>query len=265
MSQLTTHGQQIVDDLSARSGFSADAVSHMLVAVMNGNGFMAQFAHPEFGGSGQWMRGGMTMIGDMFNIQLKGRVDGLCSEIAGLLASQPGLIQTGSFQSQTQNSGPVGGNAPAMASPFFVPDARSQWYPQELGMPTSSGAQNSTRYAYFANQHRLAVDTGGDVWVYDTLDHQIGGFSQQQGGSQSLTFSSQRGPVNVASLPVVYRNGIAVPPGPPAGTTPAPGAGSSASAASVYEALEQLASLKSKGILTEQEYAAKKGELLSRI
>ena len=121
-------------------------------------------------------------------------------------------------------------------------------------MPTSSGAQNSTRYAYFANQHRLAVDTGGDVWVYDTLDHQIGGFSQQQGGSQSLTFSSQRGPVNVASLPVVYRNGIAVPPGPPAGTTPAPGAGSSASAASVYEALEQLASLKSKGILTEQEY-----------
>jgi hypothetical protein len=37
----------------------------MMFAVLNGNGGMAQFSHGEFGGSGQWMRGGMTMIGDM--------------------------------------------------------------------------------------------------------------------------------------------------------------------------------------------------------
>jgi len=29
-----------------------------LESVVNGNGTMAQFSHPEFGGSGQWMRVG---------------------------------------------------------------------------------------------------------------------------------------------------------------------------------------------------------------
>ena len=45
----------------------------MLESVVNGNGAMAQFSHPEFGGSGQWMRGGMIMVSDMFNNYLKGR------------------------------------------------------------------------------------------------------------------------------------------------------------------------------------------------
>jgi hypothetical protein len=30
----------------------------MLQSVMDGNGTMAQFNHPEFGGAGQWMQGG---------------------------------------------------------------------------------------------------------------------------------------------------------------------------------------------------------------
>ena len=68
MPELTPQGQKIVGDLASRHGFSTDAVQHMLVAVMNGNGQMAQFSHPEFAGSGQWMSGGMTMIGDMFNL-----------------------------------------------------------------------------------------------------------------------------------------------------------------------------------------------------
>jgi hypothetical protein len=63
------------------------------------------------------------------------------------------------------------------------------------------------KYAYFAIAHRLAVDTGGEVWVYDTLDHQIGGFSQQQGGGSSITFTSQYGTVNLAILPVISRGG----------------------------------------------------------
>ena len=44
--------------------------------------------------------------------------------------------------------------------------------------------------------------------IYDTLDHQIGGFSQQQGFGGSLTFSSQYGLVEVASLPVVSVDGV---------------------------------------------------------
>jgi hypothetical protein len=98
MRQLTPEGQRIVLDLSNRHGFSVDAVSHMLFAVLNGNGSMAQFQHPEFAGSGQWMRGGMIMLGDMFNGYLKGRVDNLCSELANLLANQTGLLHSGSFQ-----------------------------------------------------------------------------------------------------------------------------------------------------------------------
>jgi len=67
-----------------------------------------------------------------------------------------------------------------------------------------------------ANSHRLAVKTGDDVWIYDTLDHQIGGFSQQQGGGSSIIFSSQYGTVNLSTLPAVSRNGqsIAAAPAP---------------------------------------------------
>ena len=185
MQQLTPEGQQVVSDLSARYGFSPDAVTHMLFAVLNGNGSMAQFNHPEFGGSGQWMQGGMLMLSDMFNHALKGRVDALCNEISGLLASQPGLLRSGSFQSQSQSgsgqqSQHAGGGMGQ--SSLFVPDPSANWWPSEFGSPDATGSQNNVQYAYFGAARRLAVKTGGQVWVYDTLDHRIGGFSQQQGG-----------------------------------------------------------------------------------
>ena len=46
---LTPDEQQMIDQLAQRYGFSAEAVLHMLQAVMNGQGTMAQFHHPEFG------------------------------------------------------------------------------------------------------------------------------------------------------------------------------------------------------------------------
>jgi hypothetical protein len=261
MTQLTADGQRVVNDLAQRHGFSTDAVTQMLIAVINGKGSMAQFSHSEFGGAGQWMRGGMSMIGDMFNSALKGRVDGLCADIANLIASQPGLIQAGSFQSQSQSSGASAPAAPQAASPFFVPDPRDHWYPAELGVPNAAGSQNQMRYAYFANARRLAVDSGGDVWIYDTLDHQIGGFGQQQGGSGSISFSSQYGTVNLSSLPVVMRNGQPVP----AQAAAAPGARAASGSAEVMGLLEQLGKLKAQGVLTEEEFAAKKAQLLGRL
>jgi hypothetical protein len=42
-------------------------------------------------------------------------------------------------------------------------------------------------------KHRLAIDYGGRIEIYDTLDHNIQGFGQQQSGDASLTFSSQHG------------------------------------------------------------------------
>ncbi len=292
MPQLTAEGQSVVAELAQRYGFSHDAVTHMMCSVLAGRGTMAQFSHPEFGGSGQWMRGGMTMLGDMFNNSLKGRVDSLCSELSTILNNQPDIMPTGGFQSQHQSSGQNSSdaNAPLGPSTLFVPDPRAQWYPKELGTPNSTGSQNNVRYAYFANAHRLAVDSGGDVWVYDTLNHQIGGFSQQQGSSGSITFTSQFGTVNLASLPVVFRNGQSVtpasdsaPPRPTASpsqpvTSPSQPATSPSSAdaasskgstdaafADIFSAIERLGDLKARGILSDEEFSAKKAELLARL
>ena len=102
MRQLSPSGQQAIDEISHRHGFSANAVLSMLESVINGNGSMAQFSHPEFSGSGQWMRGGMIMVSDMFDNYLQGRIDGLCNELSNLIANQPELIRSGSFQSQSQ-------------------------------------------------------------------------------------------------------------------------------------------------------------------
>lgn len=273
MRQLTPQGQQVVNDLSQRHGFSPDAVTHMLFAVLNGNGGMAQFSHPEFGGSGQWMQGGMLMLGDMFNYNLKGAVDSLCYDISGVLANQPGLLQTGSFQSQSQSGSgqqnQTSGGSMGQSS-LFVPDPEDNWWPQDLGPPSATGVQNNVRYAYFANSRRLAVKTGQQVWVYDTLDHQIGGFSQQQGGGSSITFSSQFGTVNLSSLPVVSRDGQPVQPQQPqpqpAETfAPAPPAGNAPPSGDVFSALERLGDLRDRGILSDDEFGAKKAELLSRL
>src|SRR5579872_4612295 len=73
MQALTREAQQVVASLAQRYGISEDAVRTMLFAVSAGNGTMAQFYHVELGGGGQWMRGGMTMVGDMFNHGLKSR------------------------------------------------------------------------------------------------------------------------------------------------------------------------------------------------
>lgn len=307
MPQLTPAGQTAIQDVAQRHGFSFDAVQSMLQSVINGNGSMAQFSHPEFGGSGQWMQGGMTMIGDMFNNYLKGRVDNLCAELARLVSSQPDLIRSGSFQSQTQNgntsvnswgSSASSGGTANPNSLFVTPPAQPDWWGPELKFPNSSGGQNGMRYAWFSQAQRLAIESNGNVTIYDTLDHQIGGVSQQS-GSQTPAFSSQYGYVDLSRLPVVSVNGVA----PMAPTQPAPafvpasnssgyhngGNGGYNSAAlnnaapayspapsnsapansagegDIFASLEKLAALQSRGILTEQEYATKKAELLSRL
>jgi hypothetical protein len=267
LQQLTPEGQRIVKDLSQRHGFSPDAVTHMLFAVLNGNGSMAQFNHPEFAGSGQWMQGGMLMLGDMFNHVLKGRVDALCSEISGILSNQPGLLRSGSFQSQSQSGGgqqSQGAGAPIGESSLFVPDPTAHWWPRDLGAPSATGSQNNVRYAYFANARRLVVETNGQVWVYDTLDHQIGGFSQQQGMGGSILFTSQHGTVNLASLPIISIDGQPPASREPA-TSPVATGSPSAQEEDIFSSIEHLADLCSKGILTEEEFAQKKAELLSRL
>ena len=170
MRKLTSQGERAVADLSARYGVSTHAVRAMLEAVRLGNGTMAQFSHPEFGGHGQWMAGGMTMVGDMFNHGLQAKVSGLASELSDLLASTPVYAPA---------PDPV-----TAAGPGPVHQANlDSWWPGELGRPGSSGGQGDSRYAVFPQARRLAVQSGGGpVRVYDTLGHVIGGVQQQRPG-----------------------------------------------------------------------------------
>ena len=291
MQQRSQAGQQVIADIAQRHGFSTGAVMAMLDAVLRGNRSMAQFNHGEFSGAGQWMRGGMTVVSDMFNHALKGRVDSLCGELSNLIANQPDLVQSGSLQSQTQgaplaavawsaDAGAVAG-APSGPGNLFAPPP-PDWWGTSLRYPNSTGAQNSARYAYFAQARRLAVEVGGTVTVYDTLDHQIGGFSQQQSGDGTMRCTSQYGTVSLASLPVVLVNGQAPAQGHEQAPAPAPGSnpdGASnphapppganpvafAAPADLLAILQNLADLHSAGVLTADEFSAKKADLLSRL
>ena len=267
MQTLTDIGDNLVKGISARYGLSYEAVVHMLVAVNNGGCSMAQFNCPELGGSGQWMRGGMTMVGDMFNNGLKNTVDNLCNELAIVLSN----------------------NQVFPVIPAGTPGS-NQWWPNSLGTPSSTGAQNNTRYAVFNN--RLAVEQNGKVTLYDTLDHQIGGVSQQQGGNASLTFNSQWGNISVTSLPIISNDSAANTP-PVQNTNfaqPEPFIqhpsfqpeeafeqqtdkkisshnvnAAQYSVTETLEIIEKLAQLYDCGALTESEFNDKKSDLLNRI
>jgi hypothetical protein len=244
--QVTPQAESAIAEIAQRHGLSRGAVLAMLLALRDGGGTMAQFSIPELGGSGQWMRGGMTMVGDMFDNALKARVDALCGELAQLLAA------TAVF--------------PASGSP--APVGTASWWPAQLGVPSSVGGQNSVRYAVFPVARRLAIEFGGTTRVFDTGDHQIGGVQQQQGGGySSVSFTSQLGTFDVSSL----REVGASPAGPPPAPAPAPAPEAppaqpaSGDPAGIIAAIESLAGLHQRGILSDEEFAAKKAELLARL
>jgi hypothetical protein len=213
--QLTSEGQQQVTELAQRYGVSTEAVVTLLQALRHGHGTMVQFDHPALGGRGQWMPGGMVMVGDMCNHALKAMVDGLCTELAAFLAAAP-LVPAAPAHSpmasqvtpQPQQGGKratAGTPAPAAVSGGLASPAAGAgaWWPAELGLPAASGAQNALRYAYFPAQRHLAIAVHEYVWLYDTLDHEVSGVSQQQGPGSTVTFTSQHGVVEVTSLPLM--------------------------------------------------------------
>ena len=85
MAELTEAMRAALAALAARHGVSPEAAQALLRAVAAGGGGMAQFNHPELGGPGQWMAGGLTMVGDMFNPALRGKVEALAQAAAALL------------------------------------------------------------------------------------------------------------------------------------------------------------------------------------
>jgi Short C-terminal domain len=265
MQQLRPEAEREVQDLAQRYGVSNDAVRSLLSAVSAGGGTMAQFYIQELGGGGQWMRGGMTMVGDMFNSRLQSVVSGLCSELSALLGSHDVFV--------SPPAPPTGGSWTAPAN---------TWWPAEFGSPSSTGGQNDTRYAYFPNSRRLAIDRNGTVTIYDTLDHHIGGVQQQQAGSAgSPSFTSQYGTFTVESLPIVIGAAASSVGRPPAQRAPSQPdtpevAATKASASSqttgspqsqeeILATLERLGQLHQKGVLSDDEFKSKKAELLARL
>jgi hypothetical protein len=275
----TEEASRAISEIAGRHGFGEGAGLAMAEALAASGGSMAQFHHPDLGGMGQWSRGGMLMIGDMFNNNLKARVGALADDLADAMAQ-----------------GAIAARRPAYgeASSGF-----GQWWPEELGSPSSTGAQNGQRYAVFPAGRRLAVERDGRVVLYDTGDHGIGGASQQQGGASTLSFSTDRGSIGVEDLREVGAAHSASPEPEPARTQPAPDwatpaptaetprdaavppadpyapkpretfssspASSGAEGADPVELIRKLAALKDAGVLTEQEFQAKKTELLARI
>lgn len=262
-----------VEALARRTGFSAEAVEAMRVSMARGGGRMAQFDHAEFGGAGQWMQGGLLMIGEPSNHELKRRVDDLCDALSRSPshsladeAARGGGTDTGSRQWQRQSIGAAGAGH-RLDQPV--------WYPASLGAPDASGTQNDLRYAWFAAKRRLAVDRRGVVTLFDTGDHRIAGVSQQQGAGQTLAFVSQHGDIDVDRLSIVDSGrsghgddaqGAQGAQDPREAREPITRRPSAAAAAiDPFVALEKLAELHARGIVDAEEFAHKKGELLKRI
>jgi hypothetical protein len=276
MRTLTEEGYRVLDSIAERYGVSRGAVEHLLMAIVAGQATQAQFNHPELGGMGQWSQGGMIMVGDMFNNGLKAKISDICSELATLARRADLQAPQASHQSQYQGD----------TSSLFVPNMpfSGNWWPEELGYAASTGAQNDLRYAFFPATRRLAIRVGDSLAIYDTRDHQISGFSQQQSGDQSLTFTSQHGLVRIADLSEVSAAGAELE-GNEVVASHSPEPSSAVSAPSTTQApspkaspeqkrpaeddifgkIERLADLHTKGILTDQEFEAKKKELLDRL
>ncbi|MDW7692069.1 SHOCT domain-containing protein [Flammeovirgaceae bacterium SG7u.111] len=247
---------QNLTNIANRYGVSSGAAQDLAHALMMSGGSMAQFNIPELGGGGQWMQGGMTMVGDMFNNNLKAVVDGLCIDISNLI--NQGAVQYVPLpkpkQHQGQQGGQYGGN----------------WW-GDLGFPNSTGSQNGMNYAIFNQISRLAIQLNGKVTIYDTLDHQIGGVGQQQGGGYSVSFTSQYGNVDLNSLPIV--SGEDNRPKPQRDPAPQNNQAQQPSQVEtnsdleedIFVKIEKLAGLKNKGILSAEEFDSKKAELLGRL
>ena len=194
MAEITDAGRAAVGRIASRHGVAEATVLDLLHAVQRGHGTAAQFSIAELGGMGQWSRGGMTQVGDMFNDGLRAKVADMCQELAALLDDRTVFAEANT----PQDHNPDGSDRPDHADH----GDRAQWWPGDLGRPSSTGGQNDMAYAVFPDAHRLAVRQDGSVTVYDTGSYRISGFSQSQssGAAQTLSFSTDSGTITTRDL-----------------------------------------------------------------
>jgi hypothetical protein len=187
---MSASDDELVGRMAKKHAVSPAAVQVVFAALRSGGGRMgrmAQFSHADFGGMSQWSPG-MSMVGDMFNTQLKAKLDALCSDIAAHL----------------DLSEAAGGERAAADEVSYRSMEHSvDWWPAGLGRPGAVGAQIDLRYAVFPETRRLVIDDHGILSIYDTGHHRIFGVAQAQSADRTITFTSQEGLVRVADLPKV--------------------------------------------------------------
>ena len=242
---MTDEGRGEVETIARRHEVPTEAVSTLLAALRRGGGRQAQFSHPALGGMGQWSRGGGIMIGDMFNPSLKAKVEQLCNELA------EHVDEDRLFAAEAK-------------------DSNRDWWPGDLGRPSAVGSQNDEGYACFPQTRRLAIRSARGVQLYDTGDHRISGVSQRQGGGHDLSFTSQHGTVRLSELQQVEDDrsqgrqaASETIERKPTGKMPL--AAAPRNDGDVLGLIERLHELQRNGVLTAEEFATKKTELLARL
>lgn len=142
---FSTDDRQLIRTLAQQHGISEGAVEALWLAVQAGNGTAAQFSHPELGGMGQWMAGGMVMVGDFNKTHLQSTVMQICTAIAAHLQGQRVAAQSKAAnalspqtQSQTQSQS-AGGAQPSMQPRQTRTDTRRQPTGQESAAQEETG------------------------------------------------------------------------------------------------------------------------------
>lgn len=188
---FSTDDRQLIRTLAQQHGISEGAVEALWLAVQAGNGTAAQFSHPELGGMGQWMAGGMVMIGDFSKTHLQSTVMQICTAIAAhlqgqRLAAQSAPAHAPSQQAQSQTQGPSSSGAqPSMPPRQTGADAHRQPTGQgsagqeesgksrgllsTIGKKLFGGASSAPERTTTGSETRAASSSGWSNWWPDAF------------------------------------------------------------------------------------------------
>jgi hypothetical protein len=147
---MSVTDSDLVEQMAKKHAVSPAAVEVVLAAVRSGGGRMAQFSHADFGGMSQWSPG-MSMVGDMFNTQLKAKLNGLCSDISAHLDAAPAT---------------VGSRSGADEVSYRSASGSRDWWPTGMDRPALSAHRTIFDTLVFPDSRRLVPRLSD----YDSLE-----------------------------------------------------------------------------------------------
>lgn len=283
MQPLTKAAAEAVSNLARRYGVSEEAVRALLNALSHGGGAAAQFQHPELGGSGQWMRG-MTMLGDMFNTRLHAIVGGLASELAALLKSGQVFVNAPGGEGATgARFWPAALGEPSASG--SQNGTRYAFFPSARRLVVERGGRvvvydTRDRRISGVQQQKLGadstlafIDQNGPFTLDElTVAEEPSATAQAVAASSAQRAAGKSGqapagkPVNAPTPAEASPAASPQASSPPdSGAPPAHAPARSSSSQEVLDSLERLGKLHQSGVLSDDEFRAKKTELLARL